>query len=56
MRPLPASARARLRGEVRRAAGERRAARLEPPNGCRLGADGTIMAAKCLLEHPRAGG
>jgi short subunit dehydrogenase-like uncharacterized protein len=47
---------ARFWGEVRNAAGERRTARLETANGYRLTADGTIMAAKCLLEHAREGG
>jgi short subunit dehydrogenase-like uncharacterized protein len=46
----------RFWGEVRNAAGERRAARLETANGYRLTVDGTIMAAKCLLEHaPQSG-
>ena len=50
------SGRARFWGEVRNAAGERRTARLETANGYRLTADGTIMAAKWLLEHEPKGG
>jgi short subunit dehydrogenase-like uncharacterized protein len=48
--------RARLWGEVRNAAGQRRTARLETPNGYRLTADGTVMAVKYLLEHEPASG
>jgi short subunit dehydrogenase-like uncharacterized protein len=48
--------RARFWGEVGNAAGERRTARLETANGYRLTADGTIMAAKWLLEHEPKGG
>jgi short subunit dehydrogenase-like uncharacterized protein len=47
---------ARFWGEVRNAAGERRAARLETANGYRLTVDGTIMAAKCLLGRAPEGG
>jgi short subunit dehydrogenase-like uncharacterized protein len=47
---------ARFWGEVRNTAGERRAARLETANGYRLTVDGTIMAAKFLLEHAPEGG
>jgi short subunit dehydrogenase-like uncharacterized protein len=47
---------ARVWGQVRNAAGERRTARLETANGYRLTADGTIMAAKYLLEHAPAAG
>jgi short subunit dehydrogenase-like uncharacterized protein len=45
---------ARFWGEVRNAAGERRSARLETANGYRLTADGTVMAAKYLLEQAPA--
>jgi short subunit dehydrogenase-like uncharacterized protein len=47
---------ARFWGEVRNAAGERRAARLETANGYRLTVDGTIMATKWLLAHAPQGG
>jgi short subunit dehydrogenase-like uncharacterized protein len=47
---------ARFWGEVRNAAGARRTARLETANGYRLTADGTIMAAKYVLEHSKNGG
>jgi short subunit dehydrogenase-like uncharacterized protein len=47
---------ARFWGEVRNATGTRRTARLETANGYRLTADGTIMAAKYLLEHAQNGG
>jgi short subunit dehydrogenase-like uncharacterized protein len=47
---------ARFWGEVRNAAGERRAARLETANGYRLTVDGTIMAAKYLLAQAPEGG
>jgi short subunit dehydrogenase-like uncharacterized protein len=47
---------ARFWGEVRNPAGERRTARLETANGYRLTVDGTLMAARYLLEHaPEAG-
>jgi short subunit dehydrogenase-like uncharacterized protein len=47
---------ARFWGEVSNAAGTRRTARLETANGYRLTADGTVMAAKYLLEHAQNGG
>jgi short subunit dehydrogenase-like uncharacterized protein len=48
--------RSRLWGEVRNAAGERRAAHLETGNGYRLTADGTVMAVQFLLNAAPSGG
>ena len=50
------TARSRLWGEVRNAAGERRTAHLETANGYRLTADGTIMAVQYLLTNAPSGG
>jgi short subunit dehydrogenase-like uncharacterized protein len=50
------TARSRLWGEVRNAAGQRRTAHLETANGYRLTADGTIMAVQYLLTNTPSGG